>query len=102
MKKATVEEIIRPILDAYRAKVELVEVTSDKFLKVRVTGTCVTCHNAQQRIIEIINNAYKEVVCSDINGVVLVHPTSNHSMGQVLNFVRKDARKRCRYAVAIK
>lgn len=100
MKQNTVEEKIRPILDAYRANVELVEVTSDKYLKVRITGTCVTCHGAQQRIVEMMEKAYKEVVCSNIKGVILVQPASNHSMGQVLNFVRRDATKRCRYAVS--
>ena len=100
MKKATVEERIRPILDAYRANVELVEVTRDKFLKVRVTGTCVTCHGAQQRIVEMMEEAYKEIVSPDIKGVILVQPIINPSMGQLLNFTRKDATKRCRYAVS--
>ena len=99
MRKATVEEKIRPILDAYRANVELVEVTRDKFLKVRVTGTCVACHGAQERIVEMMEEAYKEIVCPDIKGVILV-PTNNVGMGQLLNFTRKDATKRCRYAVS--
>lgn len=102
MKKPTVEEKIRPILDAYRAKVELVEVTSDKYIKVQITGTCVTCHGAQQRIVEMMEKAYREVVCSDIKGVILVPPVSNHSQGKVLNFAHRDMTKRCRYAVSTK
>jgi Fe-S cluster biogenesis protein NfuA len=98
--QTTVEEKIRPILDAYRANVELVEVTTDKFLKVKVTGTCVTCHGAQQRIAEMIEKAFKEVVCPDFNGVILVQQASNNLMEETLNFFRKDPMKRCRYAIS--
>jgi Fe-S cluster biogenesis protein NfuA len=94
----TVEEKIRPILDAYRANVELVEVTPDKFLKVKVTGTCVTCHGAQQRIAQMMDTAFKEVVCLDFKGVILVQ-ASNNLKEEALKFVRKDPMKRCRYAL---
>ena len=91
---------IRPMLEAYRANVELVEVTPDNYIKVRITGACVACHGAHQRIAEMMEAAFKENVCSGIKGVILLKAPGNHLAEQTLNFLDQDMKKRCRYAVS--
>jgi Fe-S cluster biogenesis protein NfuA len=100
VNKTTFEEKIRPVLEAYRAKVELVEVTADGFLKVRITGDCVSCNDAEEIILELVETTFKEVICLDIKGIILVEKVRRTRMGNAVKFLHKDVAKRCRYAIA--
>lgn len=91
--KITVEEKIRPVLDAYHANVELVEVTADGFLKVRITGAYDSCHDAEKTILEVVETAFREVICSDIKGVIVVG-RMRKKINNVLNFLCRDITKR--------
>ncbi len=60
-----VEEVmkeIRPMLQAYGGDVELVEVTDDGVVKVRLTGACGGCPMAQMTLSGGIERRLKEAV----------------------------------------
>lgn len=98
--QAAAGDEIGPMLDAYRANVELVEVTPDNYVKVRITGVCVACHGVHRRIAEMLEAAFKENVCSGIKGVILLEAPGNQLAEQTSNFLDRDMKKRCRYAVS--
>ncbi|GMA97521.1 NifU family protein [Pelosinus sp. IPA-1] len=93
VNKITVEEKIRPVLDAYHANVELVKVTADGFLKVRITGAYVSCHDAEKNILAVVEKAFREVICSDIKGVIVVGKMKR-KINNILNFLYRDITKR--------
>lgn len=97
----SVAELIQPVLETYRAKVELVGVTSDRFLKVRITGEFVSGYSAKKNILEMIEAAFKEVICSDIKGVILVGKM-RRKIGNAVNLLRRDITKHCRYEMTAK
>lgn len=100
--KVTIAEKIRPVLEAYHAEVELVEVRRDGFLAVRITGVCVSCHDAEKNILEMIETAFKQVICSNIKGITLADPIRRKWINNAVNFLHKDSVKRCRYAITAK
>ena len=101
IQQVTVEERIRPVLEAYHANVELVRVTADGFLKVKITGNYISCHDAEKNILEMVEAAFREIICSDIKGVIVVGKMKR-KINNIVSFLRSDIRKRCRYAIAIK
>jgi len=80
---------IRPVLNAHNGDIELIEVTEDGFVKVRLTGTCATCHGAQQTMTEVVEVTIREVY-PDIKGVIAVHQVSDELINQALKILRKD------------
>ena len=68
---------IRPLLQAHNGDIELLEITADGYVKVKLSGACATCPGAQQTLSEIVESALKEV-CPEIKGVVPVHQVSDH------------------------
>lgn len=80
---------VRPALNAHDGDIELVEVTSDGFVKVRFTGACAACPGAQQTLSELVETAIKEV-CPEVKGVVLVQQVSESLINEALKILRKD------------
>jgi Fe-S cluster biogenesis protein NfuA len=80
---------VRPALSAHNGDIELVEVTSDGFVKVRLTGACASCPGAQQTLSDIVEASIKEV-CPEIKGVVLVQQVSENLINEALKILRKD------------
>ncbi len=80
---------VRPMLAAHNGDIEIVEVTADKFVKVKLTGACATCPGAQQTISEVVETALKEV-CPELQGVILVHQVSDDLIKQALRLLRKE------------
>lgn len=72
----TVAENIRRVLDADHIDVKLVEVTFDGFLKVRITGAVGISHSAKKMILNMFARVFRDVVCSNIKGVILVSQMS--------------------------
>ena len=62
---------IRPSLMADGGNVELVEVTSDGVVKVRLTGACGGCPMSQMTLKQGVEKVIKEAV-SEVNEVVAV------------------------------
>ena len=84
-----IEQKVRPVLNAHNGDIEVIEVTSDGFVKVRLTGACATCHGAQQTMTELVEATLKEVY-PDSKGVIVVHQVSDDLINQALKILRKD------------
>lgn len=89
----TIREIIdkkvRPVLQSHCGDIKLIEVTTDGFVKVKLTGACATCPGAQQTMSEFIESTLREV-CPEIKGVIPVHQVSDDLINQALKILRKD------------
>ncbi len=85
----TIETKIRPVLQSHEGDIELVEVTADGFVKVRLTGACSACPGAQQTISEVVETALRES-CPDVKGVVLVTQVNQDLIDMALKILRKD------------
>ena len=55
-------EQVRPMLSTHGGGVELVEVTDDGIVKVKLTGGCCGCPSAQMTITSVVENALKAKV----------------------------------------
>lgn len=84
-----IEQKIRPVLNAHNGDIELVEVTSDGFIKVRLTGACATCYGAGQTMTEVVEATLKEVY-PQIKGIILVNQVSDDLINQALKILRKE------------
>ena len=56
------EEEVRPMLSMHGGDVELVDVTSEAVVKVRLTGGCAGCPAAQMTLVGLVENAIKSKV----------------------------------------
>jgi len=69
--------------------IELIEVTADGFVRVRLMGACATCHGAQQTINEVVETALRAVY-PEMQGVIAEHQVSEDLINQALKILRKD------------
>lgn len=83
-----IEQKIRPLLQEHQGDLELVEITADGYVKVRLTGACATCPGAQQTLSEIVETKLKEA-CPGINGVIAVYHVDDDLINQALKILRK-------------
>ncbi|HMM22557.1 MAG TPA: NifU family protein [Selenomonadales bacterium] len=87
-----VEEIlaqkVRPVLNAHNGDIELLEVTPDGYVKVKLTGACSACPGAQQTLSEVVEAALKEA-CPEIKGVIPVFQVSDDLIQAALKLLRK-------------
>ena len=56
------EEEVRPMLSMHGGSVELIEVTEDGIVKVRLTGGCAGCPSAQMTITGLVESTLKEKI----------------------------------------
>lgn len=84
-----VEQKICSALHDYNGDLELMEVTADGFVKVRLTGACATCPSGQQTMSEVMEAALKEIY-PELKGVILVQQVSDELIDQALQILRKD------------
>lgn len=82
---------IRPLLQAHQGDLELVAVTDDGFVKVRLTGACAGCPGAQQTLSEVVE-AEIRAVCPEIRGVIPVYQVNDDLIHQALHILRRDKR----------
>ncbi len=57
-----INEEINPMLGMHGGSVELVEVSDDGIVKVRLAGGCAGCPGAQMTLVSIVESAIKEKV----------------------------------------
>ncbi|EGO62776.1 NifU family protein [Acetonema longum] len=86
-----IEEKIRPLLQAHQGDLELVSVTDDGFVKVKLTGACAACPGQQQTLSEVVD-AEIRAVCPEIRGVIPVYQVSDDLINQALHILRRDKR----------
>ncbi len=84
-----INEKVRPVLNAHNGDVELIEVTPDGFVKVKLIGVCATCLGAEQTMEEVIEGPLKEAY-PQIKGIILVNQVSDDLIHQALKILRKD------------
>lgn len=84
-----IEQKIRPVLQSHHGDIELVEVTSDGYVKVKLTGACAACPGAQQTLSEVVEANLREI-CPEIQGVIPVHQVSDDLINQALKILRKN------------
>ena len=53
------DEDVRPMLATHGGNVELVEVTDEGIVKVRLTGGCAGCHMARMTLVDVVESAIK-------------------------------------------
>ena len=56
------EEEVKPMLSMHGGDVELVDVTDEGIVKVRLTGACVACPAAQMTLVGVVEDAIKSKV----------------------------------------
>lgn len=83
---------VLPVLQKHNGGIELVEVTPDGYVKVKLTGACSACPGAQQTMSEIVEADLKEA-CPEIKGVIPVHQVSDELIQEALAILRKDRPK---------
>lgn len=79
---------VRPLLQQHGGDLELVEVTADGLVKVRLAGACSSCPGAQQTLSDLVENALQEA-CPEIKGVVSVTQVSQSLIDEALAILRK-------------
>lgn len=84
-----IEDKIRPLLQSHNGDIELVEVTADGFVKVRLSGACAACLGAQQTLSEVVETALREA-CPEIKGVVPVAQVDQELIDMALKILRRD------------
>ena len=55
-------EEVRPMLSMHGGGIELVDVTEDGTVKVKLTGGCCGCRSAQATLTDVVENAIKAKV----------------------------------------
>ena len=84
-----IEDKIRPLLQSHNGDIELVEVTADGFVKVRLTGACAACPGQQQTLSEVVETTLREA-CPEIKGVVPVVQVDQDLIDMALKILRRD------------
>lgn len=84
-----INERIRPALQAHQGNIELVEVSSEGIVTVRLTGACATCPGAQQTLAGVVETELRQA-CPEITGVTAVYQSSDELITQALRLLRKD------------
>jgi len=87
-----IEQKIRPALNAHHGDLELVQVTSDRFVKVRLMGACSSCPSSQQTITDFVETIIKEA-CPEIKGVIPEYGVSESLVAEALKLLRNSRRK---------
>jgi Fe-S cluster biogenesis protein NfuA len=84
-----IENKIRPILQSHNGDIELVEVTADGLVKVRLTGACAACPGAQATINEVVETALRNA-CPEIKEVIPVAQVDQELIDIALTILRRD------------
>ena len=85
-----IETKIRPLLQTHGGDLELLEVTADGLVRVRLVGACSSCPGAQQTLNELVETALKEA-CPEVNGVVAVTQVNRQLIDEALAILRKGS-----------
>ena len=85
-----IETKIRPLLQTHGGDLELLEVTADGLVRVRLVGACASCPGAQQTLNELVETALKEAY-PEVKGVVAVTQVNRQLIDEALAILRKGA-----------
>lgn len=86
-----IAEKIRPILQAHQGDMEVVEITADGIVKVRLTGACANCPGAQQTLSDVVEEELR-ATCPAVKKVEAVCQVSDDLIQEALKILRKEKR----------
>jgi Fe-S cluster biogenesis protein NfuA len=84
-----IEAKIQPLLKAHQGDIEVVEITTAGFVKVRPSGACATCPGAQHTLTDIVEAELRSA-CPEVGGVTPVYQVSDDLLKQALKILHKD------------
>ncbi|VBB06699.1 Hypothetical protein LUCI_1935 [Lucifera butyrica] len=79
---------VRPVLAGHNGNIELLEVTPDGYVKVKLLGACSACPGAQLTLSELVARELKEVY-PELKGVVPLQPVSDDLIEVALAILRQ-------------
>ena len=90
--QSIIQEKIRPGLQEHQGDIELVEVTSDGIVKVRLTGACSSCPGSQQTLSDFVESTLI-AECPEVRGVEAITGVSDALIQEALELLRNGRRK---------
>ncbi|AHF06390.1 NifU family protein [Desulfitobacterium metallireducens] len=91
--QSIIERKIRPALQEHKGDIELIEVSSDGFVKVRLIGACSTCPGFQDTLSEFVETTIK-AECPEIKGVEALGGVSEALIEEALELLHNGRRKK--------
>lgn len=84
---------VRPSLQLHGGDIQLLEVTADGWVRVKLSGACSTCPGIQQTLTEVVEKALcKEY--PELRGVIPVTQVSDELIQEALLILRKPESKK--------
>ncbi len=91
--QAIIDAQVRPVLQGHGGDIELVELTADGVLKVRLKGACAGCPGAQMTLADVVTAALREAAPA-VREVVPVFEADEDLVRQALAILRKGRESR--------
>lgn len=91
--QSIIEQKIRPTLQEHQGDIELIEVSSDGFAKVRLIGACSTCPGFQQTLSEFVETTIR-AECPEIKGIEAIGGVSDALIEAALDLLRNGRRNK--------
>jgi Fe-S cluster biogenesis protein NfuA len=80
---------VQPALERHNGGIDLLEVTPDGFVKVKLTGACSSCPDARQTLAEVVETALREAY-PELKGVIPVYQVSDELIQEALKIIRNS------------
>jgi len=90
---AVIDNEVRPSLQQHGGDIELLDVTADAWVRVKLTGACGTCPGARQTLSELVEKALQEKY-PEIRGVLLESQVSDELIQAALQILRRNTVER--------
>ena len=80
---------VQPALAGHNGGIDLLEVTPDGFVKIKLTGACSSCPDAQQTLAEVVETALREAY-PELKSVIPVYQVSDELIQAALKIIRNS------------
>ena len=91
-----IDQKIRPAINAHHGDIEVMGITGEGIVQIKLTGACSTCPGAQHTLHEVIESVLKEA-CSEVKGVMPVFQVNEELIQAALNLLRKGKPYDCQH-----
>ena len=83
-----IDNEVRPLLLAHGGDIQLLEVTADGYVRMKLIGACSTCPGAQQTLSEVVEQALRKKF-PQLRGVIPMNQVSDDLIQEALRILRK-------------
>ena len=83
-----IDNEVRPLLQAHGGDIQLLEVTADGYVRMKLIGACSTCPGAQQTLSEVVEQALRKKF-PQLRGVIPMNQVSDDLIQEALRILRK-------------